>query len=202
MSRYLITAALVALPMLAAAETRYITDEPQIPLLDSPCTNCVTVHPGLVLGTPLTVAEVENDWTQVTTEEGIQGWLPSLYLTSEQVSAESLDAEGRNLRDENIRIRNQLTEIASANDQLQVELSTVRKLSANALLLQEQNEELIRRNRILQSDIDVLTASRDQLESDSRQRWFLYGGLTLFLGALLAMILPTLKPRRRYSEWS
>ncbi|MCK9564236.1 MAG: TIGR04211 family SH3 domain-containing protein [Bacteroidales bacterium] len=201
MLRFLIATALVALPALAAAQPQYITAEPRVPLLDTPCATCVTVHPGLVPGTPLTVVESEGDWTQVTTEEGASGWLPSHYLSSEQASSEGLGADDRSLHDENIRLKNQLADLASAHEELQVELSIVRKLSTNALTLQEQNEELIKRNRILQSDIDVLTASRDQLEGDNRQRWFLYGGLTLFLGALLAVLLPSLRPRRRYSEW-
>ncbi|MCK9469388.1 MAG: TIGR04211 family SH3 domain-containing protein [Porticoccaceae bacterium] len=201
MLRFLFATTLVALPVLAAAQTQYITDEPRVPLRDSPCATCATVHPGLVAGTPLTVVDSKDDWTQVTLEEGTTGWLPSLYLSSEQVATANLDADSLSLHDENIRLKNQLAELASAHEELQVELSIVRKLSTNALTLQEQNEELIKRNRILQSDIDVLTASRDQLEGDNRQRWFLYGGLTLFLGALLAVLLPSLKPRRRYSEW-
>ncbi len=201
MLKPLITVAVAALPALAVAETLYISAEPQIPLRDSPCATCTVVHPGLVPGTPLTVVASENDWTQVTTDEGLTGWLPQVYLTDEHSATESLGAEDRSVHEENIRLKNRLAEATSTNEELQVELSTVRKLSTNALALQEQNEELIKRNRILQSEIDVLTASRDQLEKDNRQRWFLYGGLTLFLGALLAVLLPSLKPRRRYSEW-
>lgn len=99
-------------------------------------------------------------------------------------------------------LEQQYAEDKQALDALRTELSNMEKLSNNAVALQEQNEELIKRNRMLQSEIDVLTASRDQLLGDNRQRWFMFGGLAVFLGALLAVLLPRLKPRRRYSEWA
>ncbi len=219
MSRLLIIALLMATSALATAQVRYISDEPRVPLRDAPCATCAPVHPGLVPGTPLTVEDSENGWSRVVLEDGRGGWLPSHYLASRRASDarfENLDASSQSVREENIQLRNQLSELTSAHEELQrlhgetrelltnleVELSTVRKLSANVLGLQEQNEELIRRNRMLQSDIDVLTASRDQLQGDHRQKWFLYGGLTVVLGALLAVLLPGLRPRRRYSEWA
>lgn len=218
MLRILCAALLTAASVVAMAQTRYITDELRVPLRNSPCDTCTIVHPGLTPGTSLTLVDRENTWARVTTRDGASGWLPELYLATEPVAQghlAALDASNNTLKAENSKLKNQLTEITAAYDELEqqyatdnetlstieVELSSVRKMSNNALALQEQNEELIKRNRMLQSEIDVLTASRDQLQSDSTQRWFIYGGLAVFLGALLAVLLPRLKPRRRYSGW-
>ena len=39
------------------------------------------------------------------------------------------------------------------------------------------------------------------LENDRRNQSFLYGGLTVFLGALLAILVPKLRGRKKFSEW-
>lgn len=218
MTRTLFTLLLMALPALALAQTRYITDELRVPLRSSPCGDCAIVHDGLTPGTPLTVINTENDWTRVSTRQGVTGWLPNHYLVDAPVSPgreAAMDANANALRAENRKLKSDLAELQTAYDaleteysldketlaELEVELSTVRKMSTNVLALQEQNEELIKRSHMLQSEIDVLTASRDQLQNDNTQRWFMYGGLAVFLGALLATLLPRMRPRRRYSEW-
>ena len=75
--------------------------------------------------------------------------------------------------------------------------------AGDAGALRAQNQELLTRNKMLQSEIDVLHATKEELQSNDIQRWFVFGGLLVALGALLGTILPLLKPkRRRYSEWS
>ena len=218
MTRILLTLLLLALPTLSLAQTRYVTDELRVPLRSSPCATCTIVHKGLTPGTELTVINTENDWTRVTTSKGANGWVPNHYLVDTPVAPgreAAIDAKTNTLKAENIKIKNELRELQVAYDALEaqysldketlsgieVELSTVKKISNNALTLQEQNEELIKRSHMLQSEIDVLTASRDQLQNDNTQRWFMYGGVAVFLGALLAVLVPRLRPRRRYSEW-
>lgn len=218
MTRTLLAFLLLALPALAQAQTRYVTDELRVPLRSSPCATCTIVHQGLTPGTELTVVNTENEWTRVTTAQGANGWLPNHYLVDTPVAPgreAAIDANTDTLKAENIQLKNELGELQVAYDALEaqytldketisgieVELSTVKKISNNALTLQEQNEELIKRSHMLQSEIDVLTASRDQLQNDNTQRWFMYGGIAVFLGALLAVLLPRLRPRRRYSEW-
>lgn len=208
---------LLALP--AAAETRYISDVLRVPLRKSPCGSCAIIHSGLKSGTQLQLLDTRDEWAQVETPGGERGWLPHQYLTQEPVAREQLDAARANaeyLGDENEKLQAQLAELREENEELakqvaqlerrkselETEVSNIRKVSGNALSLQEQNEELVKRNRMLQSEIDVLTATRDQLQRDKSQRWFLYGGLAVFLGAILAMLLPRLKPRRKFSEWA
>lgn len=201
------------------AENRYISDELLVPLRKSPCSSCTILHKGLVAGTKLTLEATENDWARVTTEGGLTGWLPLQYLVEKPIAKERLNAAEANTRklvDGNQKLKSRLTELEAAHTELQSqystlenhnaevesELSTLKKVSANALAMQEQNEALIKENRILQSEVDVLTATRDQLSRDNTQKWFIYGAIAVFLGAILSALLPQLRPRKRFSEWS
>jgi SH3 domain protein len=202
----------------AAEGTRYISDELLVPLRKSPCDNCSIVHQGLVAGTKLTLHEAQDGWAKVTTGQGQTGWLPSQYLVNKPIAKERLNAAEANTRvlaEENADHKNKLSTIAEElavlkdqhsqllqrNGELETELATIKKVSGNALVMQEQNEELIKQNRILQSEVDVLTATKDQLADDNSQKWFMYGGIAVFLGAILAILLPRLHRRRKYTEW-
>lgn len=203
----------------ASAETRFISDELRVPLRKSPCSNCAILHKGLPAGTQLTFVSSENEWAQVTTKDGLTGWLPQQYLVDKPIARQRLTAAEANtqmLVDDNSKLTTDLAELQQAfnemeaeytnlerhSSEIEAELTALKKLSANAIALQEQNEALVKDNRMLQSELDVLTATRDQLSNDSSHKWFLYGGITVFLGALLAILLPQLRPRKRFSEWS
>ena len=54
---------------------------------------------------------------------------------------------------------------------------------------------------MLQRDFDVLKANFENLQNDKRNESFLYGGLTVFLGAILVVLIPKLRGRKRFSEW-
>ena len=54
---------------------------------------------------------------------------------------------------------------------------------------------------MLQTDNDVLQAEVEVLANDHRNQSFIYGGITVFLGALLAILIPRLRGRKRLSEW-
>ena len=219
MKKFLLSSLLSVISMLCfGAETRYISDELRVPLRKSPCGSCKIVHRGLIAGTKLHLLSTENDWAQVTTISGLTGWLPAQYLSARPIAKQRLSAAEANtnkLLEENAQLQKalseieetaaeqgqQLTQLLARNEELENELTSIKKLSTNALNLQEQNETLIKDNRMLQSEVDVLTATRDQLSSDSSRKWFLYGGITVFLGAVLAMLLPQLRPRKRFTEW-
>ena len=54
---------------------------------------------------------------------------------------------------------------------------------------------------MLQRENDVLKANFEDLQKDRRNESFLYGGLTVFLGAILVVLIPKLRGRKRFSEW-
>lgn len=209
----------LALPSAAQAATAYIVDEVRVPLRETPCGNCRILHQGLKSGTRLEVSDSRDGWSRVTTTGGLAGWLPSQYLIDRPIARDRLNALSRQveaLRGENDTLRGRATALGAEAEQLRgeiqaltatkeelaSELDEIRDLSGDTLQLHAQNEELLKRNKILQSEVEVMQARLEQLERNELQRWFFYGGLLVALGALLSVLLPRLKPKHRgYSEW-
>ncbi len=208
---------LTALPVYA--KTQYISDELKVPLRQTPCARCKIVHHGLPSGTPLTVLEVNSEgWAHIKTSRGMEGWLPNRYLVSQQIARFRLEQAEKKLAatvEENRNLKEQLLSLSQSSeslaeklnseqlttDELNAELESVRKLSANAFNIQSQNEELLKKNNMLQGELDILLANNKALRSDRSQNWFFYGALSVFMGAILAILLPRLKRRKQYSEW-
>ncbi|MBT5330590.1 MAG: hypothetical protein HOL48_02275, partial [Porticoccaceae bacterium] len=101
----------------------------------------------------------------------------------------------------------ELTEMGLAVETVELESEEgeisrpVMSISGDVIGLNSQNEELIRRNQLMQQEIDILIARNERLEDSSWRSWFIYGAIAVLAGALLSVILPRLLPRRKYSEW-
>ncbi|MDC0004631.1 TIGR04211 family SH3 domain-containing protein, partial [Porticoccaceae bacterium] len=77
----------------------------------------------------------------------------------------------------------------------------LKNISSDAIAINKQNQALVKQNHMLQGENDVLKANFDDLQKDKRNESFLYGGLTVFLGAILVVLIPKLRGRKRFSEW-
>lgn len=201
------------------ATSRYITDELRVPLRKSPCARCIIVHRGLKSGLKLVIIETRDGWSHITTPDGLEGWLESQYLIGQPIARHQIS----NIRQQTSVIKTRNTELASSLSSTQNELvdvkkklgslneehsetvlklKEIRKISANTLNLNAQNQQLLKQNKMLQSEIDILTATTEQLTASQTQKWFFYGALAVFMGAILSIIIPRLRPKRRgFSEW-
>ena len=206
------------------AEKRYVIDELRVPLRDKPCGRCRIIYSGLKSGNELTLIEdtrpagQSENWSHVKTRSGKTGWLPSQYLNKQQVAKvriKNVEASLTALQEKNQQLQQQLTEFETLNTELQAqsselntshqdlsnELSQIKQISGNAITLQNQNEELLKRNKMLQNEVDILSATTEQLRTKDSQTWFFYGGLAVLMGALLSVVLPQFKRRKKFSEW-
>lgn len=215
---FVILLSFLALPSLA--ETRYINDELRVPLRKSPCNRCAIVHRGLKSGLALNVIETSDGWSHVTTPGGLEGWMESQYLVGKPIArtrvadlekkhsalaSQFQDTENalKAARAEAALLEERLASLQQHNASANEELAEIKEVSASAISLHTQNQELLKQNKILQNEIDVLTARTEQLASSDTQKWFFYGSLSVVMGALLAIFLPRLKRKRRgYSEWA
>ena len=199
------------LPGPALAATAYIIDELRVSLRSSPCEGCAVVERGMPSGTRLEVAESRDGWSRVRSPAGKEGWVLSRYLSDTPIARDQLDTlrqELEQLQEENQSLRERLAESTPGHEsdpQLSANTPGVRLYDlppADSAGLHAQNEELLKRNRILQSEAEVLLARLEQAENNERQLWFFYGGVLVVLGAILSALVPRLKPLRRgYSEW-
>ena len=200
------------------SEIGFISDEFYVPLRSSPCPTCKIVHKGLKSGTKLFVYEHEEDWSLVATESGHRGWIRRQHLTKNKIArsilVENID-EMKRLSIENRRLemdmqnsfelveglRAQIAEIEDDRKKLTKELATIKLVSSKEIALNEQNQLLVKHNHMLQEERDVLRANVDDLQKDTKNQSFLYGGFLVFLGAVLAAIIPRVRGRKRLSEW-
>lgn len=213
---------LLTTPLAHAAEetgqTRYITDNFRADLRSIPKNNGRIMN-YLRAGTRLIVLEQnEEGWSRIQTSRGEEGWLRSDYLVDQQVAkfriagvqqqVEQLTADNGKLKNdiqqkdtELKQLRAQIEQLSEQNKSADQKLTDLRKISANPIAINTQNQELLKRNSQLESDLEAQAALNDQLENDQRFSWFMYGAFAVCLGALLTVLIPMLKRKRRYSEW-
>ncbi len=202
------------------AETRYISDEFRVPLRKSPCSRCAILHHGLKTGLKLEFIETADGWSHIRTPGGLEGWIENQYVVTQPIARnriasyqeenkalnttnDQLKAKVEELKASNQQLESRLSAVSDDNEAVSRELSDIKSVSANALNLKVQNQQLLEENGKLQGRIDVLSALNKQLESSHTQKWFLYGAISVFLGALLSVLLPRLKRKRRgHSEWA
>jgi len=201
------------------AQTVYISDEYRVPLRKSPCPRCTILHRGIKSGTALTLVETNDEgWSHITTKGGMDGWMESHYLQKAPIARVQLAStktkysslqkkhlllgeELNTLKQTHSELLANLKNTESSRDGISSELKTIKKISSNAISINKQNKELLERNGILQSEIDILKAANQRLTNSERNTWFLYGAFAVFMGALLTIIIPRIKRRKRFSEW-
>lgn len=204
-----------------AEETVYINDELYVPLRSGQSNEYRIINRGLKSGTPLTRLEQNEDqsWSRVRTQAGVEGWVPNQYLSENETAAillskaqtrvarlekelQELKQQNSVLSQSNQEIKSEATESQSSSEQLSQELDRIKQISANAIELDARYRELLEKHELTQTQRDSLQAENENLKSDKRLSFMFYGAGILILGMLLSVILPALKPKKRYSDWA
>ena len=201
-----------------AKPTRYVADQFYVPLRETPCARCKIVHRGLKTGTKLKLIAIENGWALLRTDKGVEGWMEEQFITDSQIARVQLNQDkalmkklkSRNdeleqvmneLRQQSKALRGKLDTTEGRKENLAMELANIKEISSDAIALNKQNQALVKQDHMLQRENDILKANYEKLQNDRRNESFLYGGITVFLGALLVVLIPKLRGRKRFSEW-
>lgn len=196
----------------------WVSDEFLVPLRSTPCSRCTIVHRGLKSGTEMRLLERVDGWGHVITNRGIEGWMEGQYLTDQPIARIRVNEQQKELaalKKRNSELDKKVSELSQASkavrgeldnsqdnqQSLATELAEIREISSDSIALSEQNQQLVKNNHMLQRENDSLKANVDDLQKDQRNESFLYGGLTVFLGAILVILIPKLRGRKRFSEW-
>jgi len=196
----------------------WVSDEFLVPLRSTPCARCTIVHRGLKSGTKLQLLEIVDGWGHLITSSGIEGWMEEQYLEDQPIARIRVEAQQKELaaleqrNSELVKMLGKLNEASKAvrdeldnsqanRENLAKELAEIREISSDSIALSQQNQQLLKNNHMLQRENDSLKANVDDLQKDQRNESFLYGGLTVFLGAILVILIPKLRGRKRFSEW-
>ena len=202
-----------------AQQTRWISD--QLPLdMRSGNSNAYRVIKMLEPGTRVSLLKVDSktQFSQVSMADGTKGWLANRYLMKEPsgreqlakakasiarltTASQPLQNELSTLNQRNETLSLQLEEAISTRARLEQELAHVNEVSSNAVALDSSNQSLMETNQLLQHEIDVLKGENGRLLDDSTREWFLNGVFAVGFGALLAIIIPRIVPRRKSNEW-
>ena len=205
----------------AQARTVYIDDTLYAPVRSGQGTQFRILHSGLRSGTAVTLLEQneESGYSRVRTSQGIEGWIPTRYLTNQPIARDRLEAANRELEQTRARLeelqarmgevaeqRNQLSsreeELEQRVAELSRELEEIRSVSENALNLDRRNRELQESNQRLRNEVEVLTAEVERLEARKESDFMLLGAGLLILGMFIAVVLPWLKPSKKNDTWA
>ena len=161
---------------------------------------------------------VDKGWGFVETENGKQGWMEEQFVITSPSGRSQLSNYTKSLKDTKELVDSLSKKNSSLEEQVRVlkesllakemgmenettDFDNILDISAESGGLIQQNKELIAQNQTLRNANDVLKVELDIQRDDMRYKSFLYGGITVFLCALLTIIIPKLKGRRRFSEW-
>jgi len=205
----------------AAQDVKYVSDIQYVPLRSGASNEYRIVHRGIPSGTRLVVSQDSSDgeWSEVTTDTGVSGWIRSQYLTSDVPARQQLAAAKRQIEqsgDENAdqltklrsleTERDELLAIVSASDtelgQVKQELHQLKQVSGKAVQLDETNRQLVEETENLHLEVETLQAENQRLTGKLQSEDFMNGALAVLLGVIIALVAPRLVPKRRKtSSW-
>ncbi|WP_295799571.1 TIGR04211 family SH3 domain-containing protein [uncultured Microbulbifer sp.] len=205
----------------AISSDRYITDELHVPMRSGQGNEFRILHRGLPSGTKLTLLQDSPDtgWAQVRTPGGEEGWVRRQYLESEPVAKIKLEkaeerlrhieslqgnlgGEVRRLEEENGKLTTALKSEQERATQLSRELKELKSLSADAVALNQRHQKLLNQHELLKQKQAMSEAEIQRLSGSETQKWYMYGALSVLIGAIIAMAAPHFRPRKRHSEWA
>ena len=125
-------------------------------------------------------------------ESGKEGWIPNQYLTQQPIAADLLKETRQRLEVINQEYELALLRIEELEDRLtqknlnekvlttrnldiSKELESITRLSAKAIEINEENSQLLTKQKSLIANVDSLKSAYRVLQDDSTQLWFLCG---------------------------
>jgi len=216
--RYKLLLILCLLPLsgTASAETRYVVDQLIITLRTGQ-SNQHQILKTLPSGTALELLEDAGNYSRVRTPDGIEGWVLTQYISSTPTAKQRLAAAEKRLAEAEAlakRLQTELdatkrreNELLNSQDKLTQqqqsqsdELERLRRISAQPLKLEQENQQMKKDLLELENDYKLLRQEHQLLSDSSEREWFLTGAGVIILGILIGLIAPKFQ-RRKKSSW-
>lgn len=203
----------------AGGETRYVTDLIFTPIRTGPGGDYRIINKGLPSGTELTYYGTTEDgvWAEVETRGGTRGYLRAQYLQTDIPRANqlnALEAELATSRDRASTLQQNLDEameqLASSDSTMsstatelaetRAELGEIKRISGNALQLDQLTKELTGKLEDASARNDLLALENARLEDRVASNQRLEGVLSLIAGIVIALLIPRLTVKRRRND--
>ena len=203
----------------AGGETRYVTDLIFTPIRTGPGGDYRIINKGLPSGTEVTYYGTTEDgvWAEVETRGGTRGYLRAQYLQTDIPRANqlnALEAELATSRDRASTLQQNLDEameqLASSDSTMsstatelaetRAELDEIKRISGNALQLDQLTKELTGKLEDASARNDLLALENARLEDRVASNQRLEGVLSLIAGIVIALLIPRLTVKRRRND--
>jgi SH3 domain protein len=204
----------------AAVEKRYVGDKIWLQLRSGPGTD-FRILKALPSGEHLIFREQTEDknYTKVTTDKGVEGWVLSRFLEDEPIAKEKLILSQRELvkvkaeldtlkqqtdtlSEEKSSLSGDRSSLTRENKTLEKELKRIKEISANALQLDSKNTKLTKRNQELEIQLETLTADNTRLKDNKERTYMIIGGGLIIFGLFLGLAIPAMRGGRKAASWS
>jgi len=200
----------------SAGTTRYVSDELEITMRTGQGVK-FGIRKMLESGSKLEVLETDPaGYSKVRTEQGVEGWVLTRYLTNTASARNRLAAsekETLNLQIEVAKYKEELAALSARNSdagnenmtlketaqRLSTELDDLRRTASNAVALDNENRQLKEKLQQIDHDMQMLMIENSALKDNDAKSWFLIGAAVLFGGLLLGLILPRLRFQKKDS---
>ncbi len=200
-------------------DIRYVTDVIFTPIRTGPGGDYRIINKGLRSGTAVTFHGITDDgvWAEVETKGGTRGFLRAQYLQTEVPRANQLnilEAELAASKDRAATLKQNLNEAmeqltssdsdmsstATALAETRAELDEIKRISANAIQLDQLTKELTGKLEDASARNDLLTLENARLEDRVASNQHLQGALSVIAGILIALLIPRLIMKRRRND--
>jgi len=200
-------------------ETRYVTDLIFTPIRTGPGGDRRIINKGLPSGTEVTYYGTTEDgvWAEVETRGGTRGYLRAQYLQTDIPRANQLNALEAELKASQERATTIQQNLDEAMEQLtssdsdmsstaaalaatRTELAEIKRISANAIQLDQLTEELTGKLEDASARNDLLKLENARLEDRVASNQRLEGVLSLLAGIVIALLIPRLTVKRRRND--
>jgi len=206
-------ACLVSLPLIAFAETAYITEKLEIPVRSGDSRNYRIIR-YLQAGAQVEILETyESGYTKIKDERGREGFVLGRYLVDRAPSfviAGRLEAEVAKQKETIKRLRQDIKALTSQNessgesvkaikDQLakkEAELNEFLATAGDSITLRNRLVALETERQVLLADNETLRAEKLAVGDDSSKSWFALGALTLAAGWFVGLLMPRVRRSR------
>jgi SH3 domain protein len=207
---------------LAQEKIRYVRDWISIPLHETADNDSTVIHKGVVSGATLVLLQIDEKAgaAKVRTQDGIEGWIPTRYLTSEPGARNQLDkveAELDQLKKLNEQLRAGAPSVATLQDssvkqaaeaqttigKLNTELDALKRSIGDNSKLVADHDTLTKHAEELQAEVAGLNTEIAEMKGGKQQEYFRDGAFSVLAGAVLTLLAAKLWPRkRRNDDWA
>jgi SH3 domain protein len=207
----LVGMALLTISPFSFADEAYIRDTLYVPLRGGQSSEHRIIHRGIKSGTPLERLETneQTGYTRVRTGKGLEGWLLTQYLVDEPIAStqlhivkselQSLDTKHQQTLLSLKEVKEARKILADQNELLAEDLATITTLSANVVVIDEQNKRLSEERDVLLQKIKNLNEITNALSDDRAQQWFLRGAGVILIGLMFGFWFSRRIYHKRYS---